>query len=80
MQAKGYSMRQIASCLKMSRNTVRKNWNRSKFVPKVSNKRSNVLDFEDYLQQRWKEGIHSSKALYEEIKLQGYSGRHSAIL
>ncbi len=62
----------------MSRNTVRKHWNRSKFVPKTSNKRSNVLDFEDYLQRRWKEGVHSSKSLgrrsaYEEIKLQGYN-------
>ncbi len=72
LQAKGYSIRKIAIYLKMSRNTVKKHWTRSKFVPKASNKRSNVLDFEDYLQQRWKEGVHSSKALYEEIKLQGY--------
>lgn len=65
-------MRKIVIYLKMSRNTVRKYWNRSKFVPKISSKRSNVPDFEHYLQQRWREGVHSSKALYEELKLQGY--------
>jgi transposase len=78
LQAKGYSIHKIAAALKMSRNIVRKHWNRSKFVPKTSNKRSNVLDFEDYLQRRWKEGVHSSKALgrrsaYEEIKQHGYN-------
>ena len=44
--------------------TVAKYWNRIEFVPKASRKRSNILDFETYLQQRWQEGQQSAKALY----------------
>jgi hypothetical protein len=46
---------------------VAKYWNRIEFVPKASRKRSNILDFETYLQQRWQEGQQSAKALYEAI-------------
>lgn len=72
LQAEGYGIRKIASLLKMSRNTIKKYWNRSDFIPKTSYKRSNVLDFEDYLQKRWSEGQKSAKILYEEIKQQGF--------
>ncbi len=53
----------------MSRQAVKKYWNRLEFVPKTSHKRSNILDFETYLQQRWQEGQQSAKALYEEIRV-----------
>ncbi len=73
LQSKGYSIRKIAVTLKMSRRTVAKYWNRIEFVPKTSRKRSNILDFEAYLQQRWLEGQQSAKALYEEISDQGFT-------
>ena len=73
LQAKGYSIRKIATTLKMSRMTVAKYWNRIEFVPKTSRKRSNILDFEAYLQQRWQQGQQSAKALYEEINDQGFT-------
>ena len=53
--------------------TVAKYWNRIEFVPKTSRKRSNILDFEAYLQQRWQQGQQSAKALYEEINDQGFT-------
>ncbi|MDF7819376.1 transposase [Runella sp. MFBS21] len=57
----------------MSRRTVAKYWNRIEFVPKTSRKRSTILDFETYLQQRWQQGQQSAKALYEEISDQGFT-------
>ena len=57
----------------MSRRTVAKYWNRIEFVPKASRKRSNILDFEAYLQQRWQQGQQSAKALYEEINGKGFT-------
>ncbi len=73
LQSKGYSIRKIAVTLKMSRRTVAKYWNRIEFIPKASRKRSNILDFETYLQQRWQEGQQSAKALYEEINDKGFT-------
>ncbi|MCP1386235.1 ISL3 family transposase [Runella salmonicolor] len=73
LQSKGYSIRKIAITLKMSRSTVAKYWNRIEFIPKTSHKRSNILDFETYLQQRWQQGQQSAKALYEEINDQGFT-------
>lgn len=73
LQSKGYSIRKIANTLKMSRRTVVKYWNRIEFVPKASRKRSNILDFETYLQQRWQQGQQSAKALYDEISDKGFT-------
>ena len=73
LQSKGYSIRKIAITLKMSRRTVAKYWNRIEFIPKTSHKRSNILDFETYLQQRWQQGQQSAKALYEEINDKGFT-------
>lgn len=42
------------------------------FLPKVSHKKSNILDFEDYLIKRWQQGEQNVKNLFEEIKEQGF--------
>ncbi|MEI7583321.1 hypothetical protein [Runella sp.] len=79
LQAKGYSIRKIAATLKMSRQAVKKYWNRLEFVPKTSHKRSNILGFEAYLQQRWLEGQQSPKVLYEEINRLGFKYSQSTV-
>lgn len=63
LQIEGYSKRMIAKLLEMSRNTVLKYWNMSSFLPKVGKKRNNLLDYEDYLIQRWNEGEQNVKNL-----------------
>ncbi|AXE21960.1 hypothetical protein DR864_29290 (plasmid) [Runella rosea] len=72
LQSKSYSIRKIATTLKMSRRTVARYRNRIEFVPKSSRKRSNILDFEAHLQQRWQERQQSAKALYEKINDKGF--------
>ena len=72
LQHDGVSKRKIAKMLKMSRNTINRYWNRTSFLPKVSHKKSNILDFEDYLIKRWQQGEQNVKNLFEEIKEQGF--------
>jgi transposase len=72
LQQDGVSKRKIAKMLKMSRNTINRYWNRTYFLPKVSHKKSNILDFEDYLIKRWQQGEQNVKNLFEEIKEQGF--------
>jgi len=79
LQTKGYSIRKIAATLKMARQTVTKYWDRVEFVPKTSHKRSNILGFEAYLQQRWLEGQQSPKALHEEINRIGFKYSQSTV-
>ena len=62
----------IAKLLEMSRNTVLKYWNMSSFLPKVGKKRNNLLDYEDYLIQRWNEGEQNVRNLYAEIREKGF--------
>lgn len=72
LQSDGVSKRKIAKLLKMSRNTINRYWNRTSFLPKVSHKKSNILDFEDYLIIRWQQGEQNVRNLFEEIKEQGF--------
>ena len=72
LQIEGYSKRMIAKLLEMSRNTVLKYWNMSSFLPKVGKKRNNLLDYEDYLIQRWNEGEQNVRNLYAEIREKGF--------
>jgi len=72
LQLDGVSKRKIAKMLKMSRNTINRYWNRTSFLPKVSHKKSNILDFEDYLIKRWQQGEQNVQNLFEEIKEQGF--------
>ncbi|MER0438258.1 hypothetical protein [Emticicia sp. W12TSBA100-4] len=72
LQNDGVSKRKIAKMLKMSRNTINRYWNRTSFLPKVSHKKSNILNFEDYLIKRWQQGEQNVKKLFEEIKEQGF--------
>ena len=79
LQSKGISRRKIAKLLKMSRHTVNKYWERTVFLPKVNPKKHNLLDYEDYLMKRWKEGEQLIKVLYAEIKEMGFKYKIRAI-
>lgn len=56
LQSEGHSKRKIAKLLGMSRNTLNRYWDRTIFLPKVNHKKSNILDYEEYLIKRWNEG------------------------
>lgn len=72
LQKDGMSKRKIVKVLKMSRNIINRYWGRTSFLPKVSHKKSIILDFEDYLIERWQQGEQKVKTLFEEIKKQGF--------
>ena len=72
LQIEGYSKRNIAKLLEMSRNTVLKYWKMTSFLPQVRPKRNNLLDYEDYLIQRCNEGEQTVKNLYAEIREKGF--------
>lgn len=72
LQNEGHSKRKIAKLLKMSRHTVNRYWDRTEFLPKVTHKKSNILDYEDYLIKRWNEGEQSVKNLHTEIQEKGF--------
>jgi len=42
------------------------------FLPQVRPKRNNLLDYGDYLIQRWNEGEQTVKNLYAEIREKGF--------
>ncbi len=76
LQEEGHSIRAIARHLAMSRRTVGKCFNQERFVPKTKTKRSNLLNFDAYLLQRWKEGETNGKTLLKEIRALGYNGSY----
>ncbi|MDO1451136.1 ISL3 family transposase [Rhodocytophaga aerolata] len=76
LQEEGHSMRAIARHLAMSRRTVGKYFNQERFVPKTKTKRSNLLKFDSYLLQRWKEGEANGNTLLREIRALGYTGSY----
>lgn len=79
LQEEGHSIRAIARHLAMSRRTVGKYFNQERFVPKTRTKRSNLLEFDTYLLQRWKEGETSGKTLLREIRALGYTGSYAVL-
>ncbi|PWK17075.1 transposase [Arcicella aurantiaca] len=63
----------------MPRNTLNSYWERTTFLPKVNHKKSNILDYEDYLIKRWNEGEQSVKNLYKEIQEKGFKYKIRAV-
>ncbi|TXK20079.1 ISL3 family transposase [Pontibacter qinzhouensis] len=79
LQSQQYGLRTIARHLGISRNTVRKYFDLQTFVPKAQPKRSNLLEYEAYLRQRWQEGEQCAKSLLKEIKAMGYNGSYTVL-
>lgn len=77
--AEGYSNRTIAKMLPIHRSTVAK-YRPLDVLPAIrSSKVHKAAAFEKYLVQRWQEGCHSPKALWLEIKEQGFTGSISSL-
>jgi transposase len=68
LQQQGHSAKGISRHLGISRNTVRKYLRQASFVPKTRVKRSNLIQYEEYLRKRWNEGGNCVFTLYKEIK------------
>jgi transposase len=76
LHQQGHTIRAITRHLGVSRNTVRRYLRQENFAPKTKVRRSNVLEYEDYLRKRWAEGENCVYTLYKEIKPMGYNGSY----
>ncbi|MFE0134493.1 transposase [Streptomyces sp. NPDC059037] len=81
--AHGYSLREIARRLRMTRKTVTKYARaatpESLFRDQWQN-RATILDpFKPYLCQRWSDGCTKANRLYDEIKELGFKGSYSTV-
>lgn len=79
LQQQGYSRKAIARHLGLSRTTVIKYFQQEEFIPKTNLRRSNLLEYENYLRQRWTDGETCVKTLFEEIKALGYTGSYTIL-
>lgn len=79
LQNKGHSSRAIARHLRMSRNTVNRYFKQETYAGTTHARRSNILEYESYLRQRWQEGQQCAKTLFQEIKAKGYNGGYTIL-
>lgn len=81
LQMSDQSLRGIARQLKISRNTVRR-YVKCETVPQHcsgAGRKSSVMPFTSYLEQRWCEGEHNGERLCREIRERGFSGDAEAV-
>lgn len=81
MQAQGKSLRRIARELRVARNTVRRYVHCDSAPPqgKGAVRRSAVLAFAGYLEQRWRDGKHNGFRLWQGLRAQGFAGGVDAV-
>jgi len=76
LRAQGVTQREVAKRMGMSERAVRY-WLKRGAAPTNERqfRRRSVFDpYAAYVLQRWQDGIHEAKQLYEEIRAQGFSG------
>jgi len=76
LHAQGLTQREVAKRMGIAERTVRI-WLKRGDAPtwKRQFRRRSVFDpYAAYVLQRWQEGVHEGKQLYEEIRAQGFSG------
>jgi len=76
LRAQGLTQREVAKRMGMSERAVRY-WLKRGAAPTNERRfrRRSVFDpYAAYVLQRWQDGIHEAKQLYEEIRAQGFSG------
>jgi transposase len=76
LRAQGVTQKEVAKRMGMSEKAVR-NWLKRGAAPTNERqfRRRSVFDpYAAYVLERWQEGIHEGKQLYEEIQAQGFSG------
>jgi transposase len=80
LRAEGLSQRSIATRLHLHRATVRR-YIHAVELPKHSPPKtvSEIRDHRAYLLQRWAEGSHNAKELWQELKARGYTGSYSSV-
>lgn len=77
----GESLRSIARAMGLSRHTV-KRYVKATRVPLYAARRprSRKIDrFVDYMRQRWDDGCHNARQLYDELVSRGYAGAASTV-
>jgi transposase len=76
LQQAGVGVREIAHRLQLSRGTVRRFLRAGTFPERAprATRPTIVSPYAPYLQQRWEEGCHNARMLYEELRAQGYAG------
>jgi len=77
----GQSQAAISRTLGIGRKTIRRWLRRGEFPERKPPHRPppKVSEFADYLEQRWNEGCHNASRLYQEIRRQGYAGKHAMV-
>lgn len=72
----GYTQSAISAEMGIQRKTVRR-WLRAGQFPErkePTGRKSQVREFHEYLQRRWKEGCRNATRLFQELRTQGYRG------
>jgi transposase len=78
----GYSAREAARILGLSRNTVNRfagEPDAAKLLVKATSRDSKLDPFKPYINRRWNEGIASAAALHAELAAQGWTGGVQAV-
>ena len=76
LRAQGLTQREVAKRMGMSERAVR-TWLKRGAAPTNERhfRRRSVFDpYAAYVLERWQDGIHEARQLYEEIQAQGFSG------
>jgi transposase len=76
LQRAGLSLREIARRLTIGRDKVRRFVRAGTFPERApcAPRPTILCPYEPYLRQRWEEGCHNARVLYEELRAQGYVG------
>lgn len=81
LKAEGHSIRSIHRQTGIHRQTINKYLKYEQYPPKAipDSQASLALPFEAYLRKRWQEGETNHKALWREIKAQGFTGSAQSV-
>ncbi len=77
----GVSKADISRQMKLGRNTILRWLRRSQFPERKPRhgRPPKVIEFAEYLRQRWNEGCHNALRLDREIRAQGYQGKYGMV-
>src|SRR5205085_5200138 len=79
--ALGSNQSEIAAALGLSRSTVTRYLAMADLPPPASRRprHTTLTQHEPYLRERWQEGQHNARRLWEELRLRGYGGSASTV-
>ena len=80
LHRKGMSHREIARCLSIHRETVKRYIQAGEFPERATRKYASKTDrFSDQLEKRWKEGCHNAAQLTRELQDMGFTGSYCSV-